>query len=117
MVPGDDGKTHEGVQCHYCKRHGHYIGNCPKKAKQRAQQGTVLLNHGSDEIIANPTVYDPYDFCFAQVTTRSIPDTWILLDSQSTCSIFKNPSQFEYFLKAKELYDENEFRKKHWCII
>ena len=82
MIPGTDGITHNGVHCFKCDRYGHYANLCsgtpaPKPAVQ-------LFQHCS----ADPASH----FTFAQPTAPSgiIPSNWVLLDSQSTVSVFCN---------------------------
>jgi hypothetical protein len=107
-VPGTDGTTHDRVKCYNCSSFGHYASSCPQTPPE--QQGVQMLQvtpeeHQADEYSADED--EPYvsaftflnvqhgpsnDFIFHQRDTRSniIPDTWILLDSQSTVSVFKN---------------------------
>jgi hypothetical protein len=101
-VPGTDGATHERIKCYNCQNTGHYAGECPQES--RDQQGVQLLQVAQD---SSPSTMDetyvseftflqvgkmPGDFSFHQSDTRYeiIPSTWILLDSQSTVSVFKN---------------------------
>jgi hypothetical protein len=76
LVTGTNGLTHDDIQCWNCQQHGHYAGDCPTSvatprmtltqyALMLAQSAHAKCNHGID------------------------PD-WILLDSQSTMSVFKN---------------------------
>ena len=72
-VPGTNGILHEGVTCYRCDQTGHYACDCP------ADQGTgstaaTLLQHGLMLTQGDPGI-DP---------------SWILLDSQSTISVFHN---------------------------
>jgi hypothetical protein len=101
-VPGTDGVTHEQIKCYNCQHTGHYAGECPQES--RDQQGVQLLQvaQDSDLTTVDKTYVSeftflqveevPGDFSFYQSNTRYeiIPSTWILLDSQSTVSVFKN---------------------------
>jgi hypothetical protein len=65
---GTDGVTHEGVTCFHCHSLGHYANHRPS---------AVLLVQ--------------YARTLAQNVKSSIPSSWILLDSQSSISVFNNP--------------------------
>jgi hypothetical protein len=82
MKPGKDGITHEGVKCYQCQATGHFAGDCPSGANT----GTTLVQQA---------------FVLAQA--KMMPDidpTWILLDSQSTISVFKNPNMLTNIRKS-----------------
>ncbi|KAI2512761.1 Reverse transcriptase (RNA-dependent DNA polymerase) [Fragilaria crotonensis] len=78
LVPGTNGLTHEDIQCWTCQQHGHYAGNCPSG---ETTPGTTLTQ---------------YAFMLAQSAAPApehehvIDPDWILLDSQSTMSVFRN---------------------------
>ena len=74
-VSGTDGITHEDIECWQCHGHGHYQSNCPNGAV--TSSGTTLVQHA---------------YMMAQANASSIDPAWILLDSQSTISVFKNPT-------------------------
>ena len=73
-VAGTDGATHPRTLCYSCQSTGHYANKCP------AQQGVQMFQ------VAEPT--EP-GFTFTN-TSVLIPSTWVLLDSQSTVSVFCN---------------------------
>jgi hypothetical protein len=81
-TPGTNGDIHERVKCYNCNTYGHYASVCPTDV----QEGHQMLQMAADE-----SVYQS-EFSFAQAGTghNIIPNTWILLDSQSTVSVFKN---------------------------
>ncbi|KAI2508903.1 Reverse transcriptase (RNA-dependent DNA polymerase) [Fragilaria crotonensis] len=77
-VPGTNGLTHEDIQCWTCQQHGHYAGNCPTG---EATSGTTLTQYAFMLAQSAP----PPPECEHVIN----PD-WILLDSQSTMSVFRN---------------------------
>ena len=64
---GRDGKTYSNVKCHGCQEFGHYKNQCPK-----AKQVTLT------------------QFVLNQKEMEDINSNWILLDSCSTVSVYKN---------------------------
>ncbi len=69
VMPGDNGITHSDVECYGCHKFGHYFSNCPNRP-------ITLLQHG---------------YCLAQADHyMGLPSSWILLDTQSTVSMFNN---------------------------
>ena len=75
-VAGTNGVTHAGITCYNCQNMGHYSVDCPQERSVATTTGTTLTQ---------------YAYMLAQGTTGINPD-WILLDSQSTISVFCNPS-------------------------
>ena len=69
-----NGVTHDEITCSNCSRTGHYSADCPD---DRGATGTTLTQVG---------------FVLAQTNAPGIDKNWILLDSQSTVSVFKNPA-------------------------
>ncbi len=61
------------MTCHECNEKGHYASQCPNRSA--AATGTTLVQH---------------DFSLAQGSAPIDPQC-ILLDSQSTVSVFRNP--------------------------
>ena len=76
VVAGNNGETHETVECFQCHAYGHYANECPQRA-QDATSGTTLVQ---------------YAYMLAQAAVTEIDPDWILLDSQSTISVFRNAS-------------------------
>jgi Reverse transcriptase (RNA-dependent DNA polymerase) len=72
-VPGTNGVLHENVLCYRCNVTGHYACDCPAESASTAT-GTTLVQHA--HVLAHGS--------------SSIDPSWILLDSQSTISVFKN---------------------------
>lgn len=110
-VVGTDGITHPGVTCFKCDKKGHYAPECPDSETD----DTVVPD---TDVVQLLQVHDeedlgPSEFTFIQSNTTTtfdddaharlsmIPDTWVLLDSQSTVSVFKNP-KFLTDIKEKD---------------
>jgi Zinc knuckle len=73
---GSDGVLHCGITCYNCKTGGHYANQCPG-ALSLVQHCYMLTQSTSQE--GNDDRY------------KGIPRNWVLLDSQSTISVFNNP--------------------------
>ena len=90
-TPGADNITHARVKCFNCQLYGHYADNCPTAvlAQERIQMLQATVDASAVDNIVNES-----EFSFAQAATghNLIPRTWILLDSQSTVSVFNNPA-------------------------
>jgi Reverse transcriptase (RNA-dependent DNA polymerase) len=82
VVAGANGVVSNNITCFRCEAAGHYANNCPN------QTGVQLLQH---ETAPPAAVTDHFnDFSFAQHGFHPIPNTWVLLDSESTVSVFNN---------------------------
>jgi hypothetical protein len=84
-VPGTDNVTHSHITCYECKAMGHYSSACPSATAVQLLQ----ISEPNDPIHVED---EEYGFTFTKVAEPHslIPSTWILLDSQSTISVFKN---------------------------
>jgi Reverse transcriptase (RNA-dependent DNA polymerase)/Zinc knuckle len=77
--------------CYRCNEQGHLARDCPaeRAASSGREEGngdltaTQLLMQGVEELAVEES------FQFAQIDGR-LPDSWILLDNQSTVNIFRN---------------------------
>ena len=81
-IPGTNGRTFADVRCYQCQSFGHYAQDCPTRTpppSSSAMSGTTLLQHA---------------LMLAQHSHRIDP-AWILLDSQSTISVFNNPAMIQ----------------------
>jgi hypothetical protein len=76
-VPGSDGVLHPTITCYQCHGTGHYANTCPAPLDNATTvpPGTTL-----------------FQYVLAQTTADGIHPRCILLDSQSTISVFMNPS-------------------------
>lgn len=77
VVPDTDGNTFSTVTCFQYSSLGHYADRCPSDitSMTTSSTGTTLLQH---------------TYVLAQSKESGIDHEWILLDSQSTISVFKN---------------------------
>ena len=73
-VTGSNGVLHEGVTYYRWNNTGHYACDCPNEPSTDGSVGTTLLQHGV-MLAQGETTIDP---------------SWVLLDSQSTISVFRN---------------------------
>jgi hypothetical protein len=97
-VAGIDGVTHANIKCFACNHQGHYSGSCPTDGEANIQllqetSGTDTtddgVEHGAETILT-----------FAQLPHTLIPKHWVLLNSQSTVSVFNNPAMLKNLRKA-----------------
>jgi hypothetical protein len=99
VIAGTDGVTHTGVTCFRCEHKGHNADKCPNGPnatllQSEAAAAVTLLQASHTQVIvagddtANKEVSD---FTFTQLPSchELIPSSWVLLDSQSTVSVFK----------------------------
>ncbi|KAI2512541.1 Reverse transcriptase (RNA-dependent DNA polymerase) [Fragilaria crotonensis] len=77
VVAGTNGVTHEGITCFNCNNMGHYSVDCPEPRSTGTATGTTLTQAA---------------YVLAQAGAPGIHPDWVLLDSQSTVSVFKNAS-------------------------
>jgi hypothetical protein len=96
IVPGTDTITHLHITCYNCQAKGHYASACPSaSAVQLLQTDTDTVNNTETEQSIDDNVSvdtTTHEFTFANVDIRYglIPQSWVLLDSQSTVSVFCN---------------------------
>ena len=75
-VAGNNGITHDDIVCYHCQEMGHYASNCAADVNGEIDTGTTLVQHA---------------YMLTQADDAGIDPEWILLDSQSTISVFRNP--------------------------
>jgi hypothetical protein len=73
---GSDGIIHNGITCFNCNSVGHYANQCPT-ALTMLQHCYMLTQDSQNSDL---------------VRYEGIPRNWVLLDSQSTISVFNNPN-------------------------
>jgi len=94
LIPGTDGSLYSHIQCFACKRKGHYADMCPKdKAVQLFQVDDPDAELADKEA----------NFTFTSIGAHEtpIPRSWVLLDSQSTVSVFCNASLLTWIWPCK----------------
>lgn len=97
-VPGRNGILHERITCHRCRCFGHYADQCPSE---------ISLTQ----------------FCFTSgapvnPSTMCLPSHWILLDTQSSISVFKNPAMLSNIRPSAEpltVYTNGGSQVSHLC--
>jgi hypothetical protein len=111
-ILGTDGALHEQIRCYNCQGFGHYASVCPQENQEQGGVQLLQATHDQeqhehqenehedqheeeddDEYVSEFTFLNVnHEFSFQQKDVRFdiIPSTWVLLDSQSTVSVFKN---------------------------
>jgi hypothetical protein len=88
-TPGTNGVTHPDITCYNCNTVGHYASDCPG---ERVPTNTTLTTAG--------TTLVQHAFMLTQTERHGIDPNWILLDSQSTISVFRNPDMLTNIRKG-----------------
>jgi hypothetical protein len=88
-IPGRNGLTHDAITCFSCNYMGHYATECPGTGAS----STAVAKSDTAPVPTKGTTLTQFAYMMAQ---SAQPDTgidpnWILLDSQSTISVFRNP--------------------------
>ena len=92
VVPGTDGGYFPTTKCYNCQRLGHYSTSCPRSDKnidseERGENVQLMQVHNSDKdarVMFAQLSEDSTNFI------KTISKYWILLDSQSSISVFNN---------------------------
>jgi hypothetical protein len=93
-TPGTNGVTHERVTCFTCNHNGHYASDCPDAppGEDPAPEVPAIQMLQMNEVEDDDEDIDDgnaSEFMFTQAHGL-IPSNWVLLDSQSTVSVFCN---------------------------
>ena len=84
-VPGDDGRVYPDITCYRCDRRGHYRDHCPSQPSNVQ----FLLDAHADGDFDDLSQFSFMNYAMVGTPSR-IPDSWILLDNQSTVDMFSN---------------------------
>ena len=98
-VPGTDGVLHDRITCFKCNKKGHYASMCPS-ADEDVNALQINVEDEYDLGFLQVSNDAMYNFVQAAKIYRGIPHSWILLDSQSTTSIFKTRSMLKNIRKC-----------------
>jgi hypothetical protein len=85
--------TYTWIKCYNCQGQGHcYASVCPVEEEVTMLQVEPPSHEEAIEgaYLSSFTILHLKEHCFHQRSRNIIPYTWILLDSQSTVSVFKN---------------------------
>jgi hypothetical protein len=105
--PGDDSEvalTNAGnkshITCNRCKEKGHYSNKCPTFPNIPGYNAAVKANadvEGKGRIATTLTTVSEHgtSFNFNTGLSWEMPNTWVLLDNQSTLDVFSNPLLLE----------------------
>ena len=106
LIPDNKGLVFPNMRCYHCSRLWHFSSNFPFNIHpcwmatllmEDQQPNITFVNNdagtaGEDSFPPTNTLTSVHMlFLQSHITDNSIPSTWVLLDSQSTMSIFKNP--------------------------
>ena len=122
VVAGNDGKINENFYCSKCKSMGHTYYKCPNDNTssnslrgnnnnasnffQSKMSEEEVHDENDDDKEFSSVSFTQMGYAMAQSRTRynGVKATWILLDTQSNCDIFRNP---EYLTNIKK-HDKKE---------
>ena len=96
-IPGIDGIVHDGITCYGCRQMGHYASACPtvnpadSNSKPNADTRAIQMLQVTS-VTKPPASRSEVTFLQSNDRFNMIPSSWILLDSQSTVSVFNNSS-------------------------
>ena len=100
VIAGTDGNSFPFITCFKCRRKGHYANLCPGTDNDVNFNALQVEEENDDK---NQIHFMFTQMTFVQGNNRSIPDTWVLLDSQSTTSIFHNDKLLKDIREVPEI--------------
>ena len=89
VVAGTNGVTHNKNTCYNCNHVGHYACDCPGDRSGATATPTT-----------SGTTLCQYALMLAQSALHGIDPEWVLVDSQSTISVFRNPHMLSNIRKS-----------------
>ena len=124
LVAGNNGKTIAKIKCFRCNLYGHYTDQCPTIEEEEQYHNTHESTTDRDQEVDNQIVQNMQETGFTsesddesvivsfihsmnsdiagqEVENDTKPSTDILLDTGSTCSVFKNKKMLINVRKAK----------------
>jgi len=131
---GTDRILHEHITCFGCQAKGHYVNACPRHGNMREHGGASrvqlmqfvppmpikehVADLGTAQMVTDVDAVD-YEFTFTQVDGwyDLILSSWVLLDSQSTVSVFQNKhllSQVQESMQHMKVLPMEECRPHQW---
>ena len=105
VMAGVNGMTLANIKCYHCHAMGHRIDQCPKKKREESAAAatvpataTVAVNAvapvtpavGPQQQVKLAYPFAQVELLLAQSRTETIPQSWVLLDNQSTVDVFCN---------------------------
>jgi hypothetical protein len=96
IIAGFDGIKRDTILCFLCQNNGHYANKCPTGANASDAVQLLQTSHRTDTSVADAvspsTELSELTFAHLADCYELIPSSRLLLDSQSTVLVFKNPS-------------------------
>jgi hypothetical protein len=102
------------VTCHRCGKKGHYPPDCDQDQQQQQRQtGEQMLTAGMANGEFDDTAHVSFQFhqsSKAEITLKTsdngqVPNSWILLDNQSTVNVFHNGDLLDNIRQANGFMD------------
>ena len=139
IVPGLDGLTFQHVKCYGCNKKGHYRTQCPNTSSDARNTNLLQQNNESNNVeidditVPNFTLHNSssdssssnssflQSAILHQRNSTGLPGYFILLDSQSTFSVFKTRKHVKNIKNSSKplLYNTNGGRTScnKTCIL
>jgi hypothetical protein len=87
--------------CWQCNQKGHHAYECDNER----QSATTNVMDGTITNTRAPNESDNDGYQFSQIEAHSIPNTWILLNNQSTINVFQNKEMLNNICKSESRID------------